>query len=117
LKEDISLLRRAAESGIEVSDEIAILRAELAYTKTIFYDFVRDTVARDCPLGERRVGQQTQTEERGILQVIDNRPRQHFMEQNQLDRLAAEHDEQAQNEQNENIPPPVNQRNGHPNRN
>jgi hypothetical protein len=53
LKEDLQLLRTISEGGVEVSDEVAVLRAELAYTKTIFADFIRDAIRRDRPQDKR----------------------------------------------------------------
>ena len=100
LRDDIALLRNAAGQGVAVGDEVAILRAELAYAQTILADFIADSLAERRERNDHHVGQRGQTRERGILQVINNQPREHTTNQIQVDRDAL-----AREEQNENVTP------------
>ena len=110
LEEDIGLLRAVEREGAQVADEVAILRAESAYTRTILYDFLDEVITQDRPLAHQRVGQAREIEERGILSIINNHPHEPLVGQ----QAAANKDEAARQEQNENIPPSQRtQRNGH----
>jgi hypothetical protein len=84
LRDNIALLRRAADDGIQVSDELALLRAELAYTQTILLDFIDDATFQERPVAERRVGQVNDITERGILRVINNNPQDQFTRTHQV---------------------------------
>ena len=101
LEEDISLLRVVEREGAQVADEVAILRAESAYTRTILYDFLDKVITQDRPPAHRRVGQAREIEERGILSIINNHPCEPLVGQ----QAAANRDEAARQEQNENIAP------------
>ena len=101
LEEDISLLREVERQGAQVADEVVILRAESAYTRTILYDFLDEFITQNRPLAHRRVGQVCEIEERGILSIINNHPCEPLVGQ----QAAANRDEAARQEQNENIPP------------
>ena len=60
------------KQGVAVGDEIAILRAKLAYVQTILSNFITDTLKQRRERGDQHIEQQGQTKERGILQVITN---------------------------------------------
>ena len=63
--------------GVIVSDEISVLRAELAYTQTILNDFLDKIIQQPQPPAHQCVGQEEQIEERGILRIINNNPQDH----------------------------------------
>jgi hypothetical protein len=50
LEEDISLLREVERNSVQVADEVAILRAESAYTRTILYGFLDEVITQDRPV-------------------------------------------------------------------
>jgi hypothetical protein len=87
LRDDIALLRAAANEGIQVSDELTLLRAELAYTQTILSDFIDDATFQERPVTERCVGQANDITERGILRVINNNPQDQFTRTHQVANL------------------------------
>ena len=110
LEEDISLLQEVERNGGLVSDEIAVLRAKSAYTRTILYNFLDEVITQDRPAAHQRVGQAQEIEERGILSIINNHPHEPLVGQ----QAAANRDKAARQEQNENIPPnQCTQQNGH----
>ena len=73
--------------------------------QTILANFIADTLTQRRERGKRHIGQQGQTRERGILQVINNQPKQQATNQIQVDRDAL-----TREEQNENDPPRQRQR-------
>ena len=50
LEEDISLLQEVERNGGLVSDEIAVLRAKSAYTRTILYNFLDKVITQNRPV-------------------------------------------------------------------
>ena len=78
LRDDITLLQAAAREGVIVSNEISVLRAELAYTQTILNDFLDEIIQQPQPFANRCVGQEGQIEERGILCIINKNPQDHW---------------------------------------
>jgi hypothetical protein len=77
LHNDINILREEQRQGHETIDEIAVLRAEITYSRQIQANFLKDVLTarpapRDCQ--QRLAGQQQRQREGRILSVINNVP-------------------------------------------